>query len=164
MSLLARLESRFGRWAIPNITVILIAGQVLLYFLQMSGAGRGEELVKIHLLPSAVLSGEIWRLVTFLFVPPATSSIFVIFYWILMFLFGSALEQHWGTFRFNIYLLIGYLANIAAAFIAYALGFDQPASNGFLYGTLFLAFALVWPVVSLGVNFFFKEHHQLATF
>lgn len=153
MSLLSRLESRFGRWAIPNVTVILIAGQVLLYFMQAMRAGQGGELAKIHLLPSAVMHGEVWRLVTFLFTPPATNPIFVIFYWILMYMFGTALEQQWGTFKFNIFLLIGYLASVAAAFIAYAFGQDAIASNAFLYGTLFLAFARLFPDFTINLYF-----------
>ncbi len=153
MSLLSRLESRFGRWAIPNVTVILIAGQVLLYFLQATRAGQGGELAKIHLLPSAVIQGEVWRLVTFLFTPPATSPIFVIFYWILMYMFGTALEQQWGTFKFNIFLLVGYVASVGAVFIAYALGQDTIASNAFLYGTLFLAFARLFPDFTINLYF-----------
>ncbi len=153
MSLLSRLESRFGRWAVPNLTTILIAGQVLLYFLQVTRAGQGNELAKIHLLPSAVLQGEVWRLVTFLFTPPPTRSLFVIFYWILMYLFGTSLEQQWGTFRYNIFLLVGYLASIAAAFIAFGFGYDIIAQNGFLYSTLFLAFARMFPDYTIHLYF-----------
>jgi len=84
MTLLSRLESRFGRWAIPNVTVLIIAGQVLLYFLQVTQAGRGDELSKIVLLPSAVMQGEVWRLVTFLFVPPPSRSLLMIFFWMFI--------------------------------------------------------------------------------
>ena len=151
--MLSRLESRFGRWAIPNVTVIIIAGQVLLYFLQITSAGHGGELDKIVLLPSAVMRGEVWRLFTFLFTPPASRSIFVIFYWMLMYMFGNALEQQWGTFRYNLFLLVGCLASIAATFIAYAFGVDMVASNAFLYGTLFLAFARLFPDYTINLYF-----------
>ena len=149
--MLSRLESRFGRWAIPNVTVMIIAGQVLLFFLQITNAGQGNELDKIHLLPSAVMRGEVWRLFTFLFTPPAMGSIFILFYWMLMYLFGTGLEQQWGTFRYNVFLLVGYLASIVAAFIAYAFGYDVIASNGFLYGTLLLAFARLFPDFTLNM-------------
>jgi len=153
MALLSRLESRFGRWAIPNITVIIIAGQVLLYFLQVTRVGQGNELDKILLLPGAVMQGEVWRLVTFLFTPPQSRSLFVIFYWILMYMFGSGLEQQWGAFRYNVFLLVGYLASVGAAFIAWGLGYDIPANNGFLYGTVFLAFARLFPDFTLNIYF-----------
>jgi len=147
MSLLSRLESRFGRWAIPNVTAIIIAGQVLLYFLQVTQPGNGLE--KIHLLPSAVMRGEVWRLLTFLFTPPASRSLLIIFYWLIMHWCGSSLERQWGTFRYNIFLLVGYLASVIAAFIAYAAGYDVIADNGFLYGTVFLAFARLFPDVTI---------------
>ena len=153
MSIIARLESRFGRWAIPNVTAIIIAGQVLLYFLQAMQAGRGNELAKIYLQPSAVLQGEVWRLITFLFTPPGTNLLFAFFFWYLMYLFGSTLERQWGTFRYNVFLLVGYLANVGAVFIAYSLGADIPANNGFLYATIFLAFARLYPDFTLNIFF-----------
>jgi len=153
MSLLSRLESRFGRWAIPNVTVIIIAGQVLLYFLQITRAGQGGELTKIHLLPGAVLQGEVWRLFTFLFTPPGERTILVVFYWMLMYMFGNGLEQQWGTFRYNLFLFIGYLASVVATFIAYAFGHNTLASNAFLYGSIFLAFARLFPDFTLRVAF-----------
>ena len=156
MSFLQRLEARFGRWAVPNLTVMIIAGQVLLYFAQMMRAGQGAGgnlLTNIRLVPGAVISGEIWRLVTFLFVPPQASPLFIVFYWMLFYMFGTSLEQQWGTFRYNAFLGIGYLANLAAAFVAWGLGANLVASNGFLYGTVFLAFARLFP--NFIINLFF---------
>jgi len=144
MSLLRHLEKKFGRWAVPNLTTLLIAGQVLLYFVQtMSGAqGGGDPLASVQLWPSAVMQGEVWRLVTFLFVPPNQSMLFILFYWMLLFRYGTALEQRWGTFRFNLFLLIGYLANVAAAFVAWGVGSEVVANSGYF---LFLAFARFYP-------------------
>lgn len=148
MSFLQKIENKMGRWAIPNLTVFIIAGQVLLYFMitMRPEQGFGENpLSKVILLPSAVIKGEVWRLITFVFVPPPSRSLFIIFYWMLMYLFGTSLEQHWGAARYNLYLLIGYLASVAAVFIAWSLGSNLVAENSFLYGTLFLAYARVNP-------------------
>ncbi len=153
MSLISRLESRFGRWAIPNITAIIIAGQVLLYVLQMTRGMQVNVLEKIHLFPSEVLQGEIWRLVTFLFVPPVASPIWAFFYWFIMFRFGTGLEQIWGTFRYNIFLLVGFLANVIASFVAYAFGYLDFADNVFLYSTIFLAFARLVPDYTILIFF-----------
>lgn len=148
MPLLQKLERKLSRWAIPNLTTIIIAGQVLLYFMITMRPDRGpggDILSRIVLLPSAVISGEVWRLITFVFVPPRSSSLMIIFYWMLMYLFGTSLEQHWGVARYNLYLLIGYLASLAAVFIAWSLGSNLIAENSFLYGTLFLAYARMNP-------------------
>ena len=95
-----------------------------------------------------VLDGEVWRLVTFLFDPPATNLIFAFFFWYLFYLMGTTLETSWGTFRYNVFLLIGY-RGVGGGGICAVLSRGRarimPASNGFLYGTVFLAFARLYP-------------------
>ncbi|MEO2046975.1 MAG: rhomboid family intramembrane serine protease [Pirellulales bacterium] len=156
MSLIQRLERKYGRFAIPNVTSILIAGQMLLYVAvemrNLNGGGISRDNLKLY--PEKIVTGEIWRLVTFLFEPPSISLLFVLFYCMLFYLFGTTLEQHWGTFRYNLYLLIGYVANVAAAFLVWALiGPVMPADNLFLYGTVMLAFARVNPDFTLNLFF-----------
>jgi hypothetical protein len=51
------------------------------------------------------------------------------------------LENHWGTFRYNIFLLIGYAATIGVSFITP----DFPLTNEFMSGSVFLAFAFLYP-------------------
>jgi hypothetical protein len=164
MSLIGRLERRFRRFAIPNLTLALIVGQGVLY--AASYLPQGIQLERVTLDPAKVVQGEVWRLVTFLFTPPNMRPIWVIFYFALFYLFGTTLEQQWGVFKFNLFLLIGYLANVAAAFAAalivgQQLGIDGDmlslasisASNGFLYSSLFLAFARLYPDFTLNLFF-----------
>jgi hypothetical protein len=81
-------------------------------------------------------------------------------------MFGTTLERNWGAFRFNMFILIGWLANVIAAFAAAALvgsiALDAPivlqlaptaASNEFLYSSLFLAFARLYPDFILNLFF-----------
>lgn len=170
MSLLSRLESRFGRWAIPNLTVLLIAGQVLLYVLSNSvrAAGGGvDPLGLFYLEPAQIVQGQIWRMVSFAFLPPNTNLLFAFIGWYLLYLFGSTLEHFWGTFRFNCFLLIGLVANVLAAFVAWLVwGLPFPilpgtvmmatsaaASNALLYGSIVLAFARICPDFVLNMFF-----------
>jgi hypothetical protein len=156
MSLISRLERWFGRFAIPNLTVLLIAGQAALYL--ASYLPQGISLDRVALDPAMVMQGEVWRLVTFMFTPPAARPIFALIYFSVLHLLGSTLEHHWGEFRFNLYLFVGWIANVAAAFLGWAIIKDQlggnaqlmqmagiTASNAFLYGSLFLAFARLYP-------------------
>ena len=138
MSILNKLERRFGNLGIPNLTIILIAPQVVLYVLSI---GRPDFLKGLYLVPTLVLAGQWWRLITFLVIPPFTNPIFAFFFWYLFFLMGTALDNYWGTFRYNIYVLIGYLATLAVAFLTPG----AQASNGFLQGSIFLAFAFLYP-------------------
>src|SRR5687768_16764729 len=106
LTLLDRLERRLGRFAIPNLTLLLIAGQVALYVAWF--LPQGISLDRIALDPAKILRGEVWRLVTFLFMPPTTDIIiFALFYFLLFHLFGTTLEHQWGTFKYNLFLFIG---------------------------------------------------------
>lgn len=157
MTLLSRLERRFRRFAIGNLTTILVAGQAALYVASL--LPQGIRLDRVVLDPAQVAQGEVWRLATFLFVPPPLDPLFAIFYFMLFQFFGSTLERQWGEFRFNVFIGIGWLANIAAAFVGSAItgqmhpdlaaGALQLASsiapNVFLYSSIFLAFARLYP-------------------
>ncbi|APZ95223.1 hypothetical protein [Fuerstiella marisgermanici] len=144
--MISRLERKFGRFAVPNLTLILIVGQVAAFVLGQRDPQIWERLV---LVPSKVLDGEVYRLVSFLILPPGTALLWAFFFWYLFYLMGTALEQYWGTFRFNVFLLIGYVATVAASFISP----EAPAGNGFLQGSVFLAFAYLNPNFELMLAF-----------
>lgn len=163
MSFSKRLKSKLQRWAVPNPTSYLIAGQALFYLLSRMGNNEmgGFDLTKIMLLPGKVMEGEVWRLFSFIFFPPGERPLFVIFVWLLTYRFGTALEAVWGTYRFNLFLWIAFFSMIAAHFVLWAFGGDMAViatqffvanlskgsvdTNTFVYGTLFLAFARLFP-------------------
>jgi len=146
MSLLNNLERKFRRFAISNITLYLILGQVLFFVFALSGRFI---LGRVVLVPELVLRGEWWRLITFLFIPPMTNPIFAFFAWYLFYLMGNALEGHWGAFRYNIFLLVGYLVTVAVTFLfPYSV-----ATNIFIGGSVFLAFAYLYPDFQLFIFF-----------
>jgi hypothetical protein len=138
MALIDRLEKKLGRYAVPNVTVFLIAGQSLFYVLFLMGRLDPN---LIQLSAGGLLQGEWWRLVTFPFDPPVQNLLFAFFAWYLFYLMGSALEEHWGAFRYNLFLLVGYLLTVAVSFLVPA----YPVSNAFLGGSVFLAFAFLFP-------------------
>lgn len=151
---LNKLERKFGRYAIPD----LIRYVIILY---CAGAVIGMINENIYyeylcLDMSAVFRGQIWRMVTFLIEPYGFSSgmgmlLSILFFVIqvqLFFLFGRSLEQAWGTFRFNMYFLSGYLFNIIAALILYLSPLhSQIYYSGFqyIYWSMFFAFAALNP-------------------
>jgi hypothetical protein len=138
MALIDRLEKKLGRYAVPNVTVFLIAGQSLFYVLFLMGRLDPN---LIRLSAGSLLQGEWWRLATFPFDPPVQNLLFAFFAWYLFYLMGSALEEHWGVFRYNLFLLVGYLLTVAVSFLVPA----YPMSNAFLGGSVFLAFAFLFP-------------------
>lgn len=138
MSTLDYLERKFRRFAVSNITVYIITGQVILFVLNMIGK---IDLSLAVLIPGLVTEGQWWRLISFIFIPPAAHPVFIIFAWYLFYLMGSALEGHWGAFRYNIFLLVGYVITVAVSFLFPS----YPATNIFIGGSVFLAFAFLYP-------------------
>jgi hypothetical protein len=138
MALLNRLERIFGRFAIPNISLYLVLGQVLFWSVTFLGF---FDLERIALLPLAVQAGEVWRLVTFLLLPPNSHPVFIAFAWYMFWMMGSALEGYWGVFRYNLFIFLGWVLTVAAAWLFPSIY----ATNVFLAGGVFLAFAFLNP-------------------
>lgn len=146
MSLLDKMDRKFRRYAISNLTLYLILGQVLFFMFAISGRFMLE---RVLLIPEQVLMGEWWRLITFLFIPPLSNPIFAFFAWYLFYLMGNALEGQWGALRYNLFILIGYLVTVGVAFLVpYA-----AATNVFIGGSVFLAFAYLFPDFQLYIFF-----------
>lgn len=127
--------------AIPNISLYLVMGQVAVFGMM---AFRGNQIIApILFTPALVLEGQVWRIFTFILMPPSASPVFLIFAWYLFWMMGTALENHWGTSRYNLFLLLGWALTVAVAFVS-PTSFI-PVSNAFLAGSVFLAFAFLAP-------------------
>ncbi len=138
MDWLSRLQRRFGRWTIPHLTEILMGGQAVAWGVMMFAYGSFPSL--LALTRAGLAQGQVWRLVTFLFVPIGGANVMffllgLYFLWIM----GGALQAAWGAFRYQIYLLAGMLGCIAAALLT---GY---ADANWLYQSLFLAYAALYP-------------------
>jgi membrane associated rhomboid family serine protease len=132
-----KLERRYGDWAFPGLPAFIVAANALVYVLTLIKPAFPRLLM---LDPQLVWSGEVWRVLTFLVIPPMVSPLWIIFALYLLFVYASQLEEEWGAFRFNVFYLIGALATIIASLI---LGVGL--SNVPLNTTIFLAFAALFP-------------------
>jgi membrane associated rhomboid family serine protease len=141
--LLARLERRLGRYAVPNLIVYVVAGMAIVWLLSQA---RPWALSRLDLDMGAVRRGEFWRLLTFLFVPLG-SGYFVFLALYFTFWVGSRLEQHWGSFRFDVYYLLGALGAVAAAVVS------GHGSNTWIDSSMLLAFATIAPEETILIFF-----------
>ncbi|MGA2450089.1 MAG: rhomboid family intramembrane serine protease [Polyangiaceae bacterium] len=138
--LLSRLERRFGRFAVPNLIVVIVVGMAVVWALTW----RQPELIgRLSLNWPSVRRGQLWRLGTFLFIPPASEPSWILINLYFAWWIGSSLEQHWGAFRFNVYYLCGVVASIVAG------AFASPISNTWLNLSMMLAFATLFPNVEI---------------
>ncbi len=139
MNLISILEKHFRGWAIPNLTLYLIAFQLIGVALLMGGYSDRLDLV-LH-GSSVMHRGEWWRLLSFMMIPKTLSPIWLFFAFYIFYLMGSSLEREWGTFRYNLYVLMGYLFSVVMAFIAPG----AIITNYFFLGGVLLAFATLFP-------------------
>ena len=152
MNFLNKMERKFGRYAIHNLSTYIIGAYIIGYFLYFLAPGVLYSYLSLE--PYYILRGQIWRLVTWVLIPPGTLDFFTIFMLILYYSLGNSLEQTWGTFRYNAYIFSGILFTIIGAFILYFTtggnGFGQALfSTYYINMSIFLAFAVCYPNMEL---------------
>lgn len=110
-------ERKFGKYAIRNLSFVLVMCYAAGYLLELFDRS-GLLISYLTLNPYAILHGQIWRLVTWVLIPPSSGGLF---FTLLMLYFycsiGMSLERTWGTYRYNVYLFQGMLFTIAGSFL-----------------------------------------------
>lgn len=139
MNWIDKLEKRFNRYAIPNLMLYIVSITGFVYLVSNLLDQSGIFLDKLTLYPEAIMRGEVWRLITYIFIPPASSPIFIVFILYFYYIIGISLEHEWGSFRFNLYYLLGMVGTTIAALIT------GSATSVYLNLSLFLAFAYIYP-------------------
>ena len=149
MKFIDKLERKFGRFGIPNLTIYMIVCYVIGYALMIVNPGI---LNWLSLEPAYILRGQVWRLVTWVLYPPSTSGVLWFAIAVLFFYYpiGTSLERTIGTFKYTLYILSGVIFTILGAFILYfLLGANVLVGNVFstYYISLstFLAYAMCYP-------------------
>lgn len=171
MKPMSRFEKKFGKYAIPNLSTVLIACYAAGYIIQLI---NGNFLYFLTLNPYEILHGQVWRLVSWILVPPSMGNIFttlimLYFYWSI----GTTLERTWGTYRYNVYIFSGMLFTVLGSFIAMGVSylffkdawllsinakviFSQASlwfSTYYINMSIFLAFAATFPDVQVLLMF-----------
>lgn len=171
MKPMSKFEKKFGKYAIRNISLVLILFYGCGYLITWINA---DFLNFLTLNPHAILfKGQIWRLITWLIIPPGRFDIFTIFMLFFYYSIGNTLENTWGTYRYNLYLFLGMIFTALGAFalMGYVYLFQREilvaygAANYFadiaaMFSTyyvnmsIFLAFAATFPNMQVLLFFF----------
>ncbi|MBD5492180.1 MAG: hypothetical protein HDR16_08725 [Lachnospiraceae bacterium] len=110
-------ERKFGKYAIRNLSFVLVVCYAIGYVLELIDRS-GLILSYLTLDPYAILHGQVWRLVTWILIPPSGGNLFVTLIMLLFYCsIGTSLERTWGTYRYNVYLFQGMLFTIAGSFL-----------------------------------------------
>ncbi|MCH5192475.1 MAG: hypothetical protein J1F11_00835 [Oscillospiraceae bacterium] len=149
MNILNKLERKFGRYYISNLMLYIVIGTGIVFASIYLFPDIGALLLYyLSFDRTAILHGQIWRIISFVFLPESFNPISMLFWLYLYWMIGSSLENYWGGFRFNLYYFSGVLFAIIAGFIT---GY---ATNYYLNLSLFLAIAILNPNMQLLLFFF----------
>ena len=146
--ILDSLERRLGRLGgINNLMTLIVLAMGGVYVADLVlGPSLGISLSGYLMFSrDAILRGQIWRLVTFIFLPPDSSIFFIIIQLLFYNFLGNMLQSYWGRRRFNLFYLTGLLCNIVTGFIT---GY---ATSYYLNLSLFLAVAILCPEMQVNV-------------
>lgn len=160
MNFLNKMERKIGKYAIPNLMIYLIAAYCIGFVIYTVNPNF---MLMLTLSPYHILHGQVWRLITWILMPTDTRVFSLLIMALLYYQLGSALEQSWGTFRFNVYIFGGMLFTVIGAFILY--GIYAAAGTGsletislissltfttnYINLTIFLAFAVMYPEMQI---------------
>ena len=167
---MSNFEKKFGKYAIKNLSLTLIMCYAAGYLIEMVLPGLFHFLT---LNPYAIMHGQVWRLVTWILIPPDSSNLFFVllmlyFYYSL----GTSLERTWGTYRYNVYIFSGMLFTIIGSFLMMGYCYMVRPADMVSYGpsvffsavsplfstyyvnmSIFLAFAATFPEVQVLLMF-----------
>ena len=165
MNILSKMERKFGKYAIRNLPLIMILLEAVGYTL---GVVAPNVLNYLCFNPIAICSGQVWRLITWVLVPPSSLSIFTVitlffYYWI-----ARMLASTWGDFYFNIYVLGGIVITDIGMMIAYPILNSMTTASSamsimlmpmyvnlyYIQTSILLAFAFTYPNAQVLLYFF----------
>ncbi|MCU6763636.1 Uncharacterised protein [uncultured Roseburia sp.] len=156
MNFLNKLERKVGRFAIPGLMKYVILCYVAGYIFQFINP---QILGFLTLEPYMIFHySQVWRLVSWVLIPPQTGIIFAIIMMFFYYQLGMNLERTWGAFRFNVYIFGGMIFTVIGALILYFV-MGQNVLMGGLFSTyyinlsIFLAFAVCYPNMQVMLYF-----------
>lgn len=154
---MSKFERKFGKYAISNLSTLLLMCYGVGYAIQFI---NNSFLNYLTLDPYQILHGQVWRLFTWIVVPPSMGGllgtlIMLYFYWSI----GMTLERTWGTYRFNVYIFSGMLFTVLGSFIAMGLAYVFYRESWYFADPFITS-----QVFGFGATFFSTEYINLSIF
>ena len=146
MKNLKKLRRNFERFCyqnrnkgIPNLMLYITVGSAIVYLL--SQIDDSYTLYNALCFDrSLILQGQIWRLLTYVFTYSGNNILMTLIGLLCYFSLGKAMENRWGTFRFNLFYLTGVvLMDI------FCMVFGGWADITYLNLSLLLGYATLYP-------------------
>ena len=153
-----RFRSKFQRYAIHDLALYVSIIFAVGLFIQVTNPMFYFE--KLSFVPSLVLRGEIWRIITVIFYPPNMGdflwTILAILVWFSM---SRSLQAWWGDFDFNVYFFgCLFINEIVLIILSLVMGPDSfiavlPFLPIYMYFSVFMAYAITFPEAQFLIMF-----------
>ena len=163
--LMSNFERKFGKYAIPNLTILLIGCYVIGYLMQLINTDFIDFLtLDVYKI---VTRGQVWRIISWILVPPESFDIFTIIMLFFYYSIGTTMERTMGYYKYNVFIFRGIALTVVGAFACFGfcyllyggvlsegspqivqMIFEQTAylfSTYYINMSIFLAFAIVYP-------------------
>lgn len=157
MNWLNKLEKKWGRYAIPNLSRYFVLAIVIGYLVSLAVPGL---MGYLDFSVSDILHGQIWRLVTWVFMPVSSLDVFGILFLLCVLMWGSSLEAFLGTFRMNVFLWGGVILSDLGGILIYlisraviGMGIPVYLSAYYILLSMLLALAMCMPEGEVRIYF-----------
>lgn len=138
-------------FGIPNLMKYITIANVILWLLN---AVNPRILPYMTFNPYYIFHGQIWRIISFAFIPPSTGILAIIAFY-FYYLIGTTLENRWGTAQFTVYFFSGVLLTILYGFLVYLIfGKSFNLSAQYIFLSMFFSFAAMFPDMQVLLFFF----------
>lgn len=146
MNLIDKFDYHLSKWSIPYffnfILVLHFLGYISIIFSDI-------DVTRLILTKNLLFNGEIWRCITFLLIPGSKDFLYLFMFYVF-YMIGNSMEQHWGSSKFNGFVLITYLLTIFSSIIAPS---DTIIPNWYIFSSVFLAFSTIFSDVQFYLFF-----------
>ena len=142
-----RFCRKHPRLAIPNLMMYIVIGTAIVYILDMFGPFPISDYLTFS--PYYIVRGQVWRLITFIFIPLDNNPFWFILSLYMYWWIGSAVEREWGSTKFTVFYGTGVLLNILSGLILalFLGGFSGPIPT--LHGAEYLNMSLFFSMATL---------------
>lgn len=152
----AKFLYKHPRFGIKNLMVYVIAGQLLVFIIGIMDT-TNSFYGYLAFSPELILKGEVWRLLSFVFIPPFFDIRDI--FWLFISLYfeyfiALLLRSRWGAGRFTIYYFCGVFFSVVYGFVLYLLGYSFVSlDTTYINLSLFFAVATLFPDMQVRIFF-----------
>ena len=157
MNWMNKLERKFGRYAIPNLSRYFVFAIVIGFVGDLIAP---NVMSYLEFSPYWILHGQVWRLFSWVFIPSTSFDFFGILFLFCVLMWGSSLESFLGTFRMNVFLIQAILLCDIGGMLVYGIswaliGYGIPVflSTYYILMSMLLALAICMPEGEVRIYF-----------